>query len=194
MNQSGSEINLSMKNGGAYRIQLCVEPETNHTPGYLRGQLESGMAGLSSQSRWQRFASAVNKLSEEQLDYLSNIDGINHIAWCAFLLQDGKEKGIAIARYVKLPDEVDVAEFAITVLDEYQGQGIGYELIKKLIESAHANGLETLKGYIAPGNKRMLSLCERFDASIHRGDRSAIIARIAIKDNTADGENRPAQQ
>ncbi|WP_143556209.1 GNAT family N-acetyltransferase [Solemya velum gill symbiont] len=183
MNHSDSRTELHMKNGCAYYIQLCVEPETNHTPEYLREQLESGMAGLSSQSRWQRFAAPVNKMSEKQLDYLSNIDGKNHVAWCASLLQEGKEKGIAIARYVILHDEVGVAEFAITVLDDYQGQGIGYELIKKLIGSAKANDVNMLIGHIAPGNKRMLNLCKRFDASIQTEKSSSVIALISVKND-----------
>ncbi|OOZ42744.1 hypothetical protein BOW52_01785 [Solemya elarraichensis gill symbiont] len=170
-----------MKNGNAYHIQLCVEPETNHTPEFLRAQLENGMAGLSSQSRWQRFASPINTLSKEQLDYLSNIDGINHMAWCASLLQEGKERGIAIARYVKLPDEFGVAEFAITVMDAYQGQGIGYELIKKLVESASANRLNTLRGHVAPGNRRMLNLCKQCGASIQTEGHSSVVVEIDIK-------------
>ncbi|WP_370609548.1 GNAT family N-acetyltransferase [Solemya velum gill symbiont] len=107
----------------------------------------------------------------------------NHVAWCASLLQEGKEKGIAIARYVILHDEVGVAEFAITVLDDYQGQGIGYELIKKLIRSAKANDVNMLIGHIAPGNKRMLNLCKRFDASIQTEKSSSVIALISVKND-----------
>ncbi|WP_143557714.1 GNAT family N-acetyltransferase, partial [Solemya velum gill symbiont] len=88
-----------------------------------------------------------------------------------------------IARYVILHDEVGVAEFAITVLDDYQGQGIGYELIKILIGSAKANDVNMLIGHIAPGNKRMLNLCKRFDASIQTEKSSSVIALISVKND-----------
>lgn len=169
-----------MKNGTPYRIQLCIEPETQHTPEFLKDQIAKALESLSSQSRWQRFASPMNHLSEAQLDYLANLDGKDRVAWCASICTENNERGIGLARYMKLTDEDNVAEFAITVVDEFQGQGIGYELLKKLIETARGNYLEILRGYILSSNKHMLSLCERFDASLHQEDFSLIRADIVI--------------
>lgn len=169
-----------MQNGMPYQIQLCVEPGTQHSPEFLKEQIVKAFDSLSVQTRWQRFASPINSLTDKQLDYLVDLDGKNKAAWCASIHIDGEEKGIGLARYVKLPDKGNVAEFALTLVDEFQGQGIGYELLKKLLETARDNHLEKLRGYVLSGNKHMLSLCQRFDASFHADDSSFVIAEIAV--------------
>jgi len=135
---------------------------------------------MSSQSRWQQFFSSIKRLSDKQLDFLTNIDGKNRVALCASIQKNDKERGIGLARYVKLTDENNVAEFAITVIDEFQRQGVGYELLKRLTETARANHLEMLRGYVLATNKDMLSLCKRFDATIRATDSCSVIINIPI--------------
>lgn len=175
-----------MKNGTPYQIQLCVEPETQHSPECLKRQIANALDCMSSQSRWQRFASPINRLTDKQLDYLTNLDGKDRVAWCASICADDEERGIALARYVKLQDEKNVAEFAITVVDEFQGQCIGYELLQQLLKTARSNGLEILRGYVLSGNKHMLSLSRRFDASFHSEDSSFIIVDILVTTSVAN--------
>ena len=180
MKTQNSVAKFFMKDGSSYAIGLCVEPETEHTPEFLKVQIMNAIDCMSSQSRQLRFASPMKSLSDKQLDYLSNLDGKDRLAWCASIRTDTEERGIGLARYVKLADENDVAEFALAVVDEYQEQGIGYELLKKLIESARINGLKILRGFILPCNIHMLSLCRRFDASFHSDDSFYVIADIPI--------------
>ena len=171
---------LVMKNGTPYEIHLCVEPETGHTPEFLKGQITNAMRSMSTWSRWLRFASPARKLSDKQLDYLTTLDGKNRIAWCALIREKNRERGIGLSRYAKLTGENDIAEFAVTVVDEFQNQGVGYALLKKLIGSARDNGIAILRGYIQPGNKRMLSLCRRLRASISAEDTDCIKADIPV--------------
>jgi acetyltransferase len=176
-----SALDCRMKNGVPYKIEPCVEADTEHTPEFLKIQIASGFDRLSTQSRWQRFASPLSRLSASQLDYLTSLDGKDRVAWCAST-QEGKDvTGIGLARYVKSPDESGVAEFAITVVDAYQGQGVGYELLKRLIASAGSNHIAMLKGYILRSNKRMLALCKRFDAVFHDEDPTFLVAEIRVR-------------
>jgi GNAT superfamily N-acetyltransferase len=169
-----------MKDGSSYEIGLCVEPGTQHSSEFLKVQISNAMDSMSSQSRQKRFASPIKRLSEKQLDYLSNLDGKDRLAWCASIRTRNEERGIGLARYVKLVNENNVAEFAVAVVDEFQGQCIGYELLKKLIESAGINGLKILRGFILPSNMHMLSLCRRFNASFHSDDSFYVIADIPV--------------
>lgn len=155
-----------MNNGTPYRIQLCLEPERQHTQSFLKDQIVNAMEAMSGQSRWQRFASPVDKLSDSQLDYLTDLDGKERVAWCASVMTNKGERGIGLSRYMKLPEEEGVAEFAIAVVDEYQAQGIGYQLLKRLAGTAAENDLKILRGYILSGNRGMLVLCRRFAAHI----------------------------
>lgn len=125
---------------------------------------------MSGRSRWLRFASAVKELSDTQLDYLTDLDGKNRVAWCAATNTGNHPGGIGLARYIRLGDEPDVAEFAVSVVDEFQDQGVGYTLLKSLCESAKSNGIHTLRGYVLPQNKRMLRLAKHLRAAIHQAD------------------------
>lgn len=176
-----SALNCRMKNGVLYKIEPCVEEDTEHTPEFLKMQIASGFDRLSTQSRWQRFASPISRLSASQLDYLTSLDGKDRVAWCASTQETEGVTGIGLARYIKLPEEADVAEFAITVVDAFQGQGVGYDLLKQLIASAHNNHISILRGYVLRSNKRMLALCRRFDAVLHNEDPTFLVAEIVVR-------------
>jgi RimJ/RimL family protein N-acetyltransferase len=121
----------------------------------------------------------MNTLSDSQLDYLATLDNKDRLAWCAH--EEGDDmNGAGIARYVRLPDEPDIAEFAITIVDAYQGRGLGSILLGRLIESARENGIRILRGYVLPGNSAMIRLGKRFDAQIKHED-SALRVDIAVQ-------------
>jgi acetyltransferase len=133
---------------------------------------------MSCQSRHQRFAAPIVTLTDYQLDYLTNLDEKDRVAWCAFMQTETEERGIGLARYMRLDDEENVAEFAITVVDEFHGQGVGTELLNNLKETAKANAIEILRGYILQSNEAMLALCRRLGAETVREDASTIRADI----------------
>lgn len=85
-----------------------------------------------------------------------------------------------IARYIRLPGEASVAEFAVTVVDAFQGRGIGRQLMDRLIESARDNAIDTLRGYVLPDNERMLALCRRYGAAFVR-DRDFVEVGIGLR-------------
>ena len=54
------------------------------------------------------------------------------------------------------------AEISLTVLRDFWGQGIGSELMKRMIEFARESGLHSLFLYARADNERAISLYERF--------------------------------
>ena len=180
MSEPVHTFELNMRDGTPFRVQLCVEPGTAHSPEFLRGHIAEAFTRLSSQSRWQRFAAPVHQLSDWQLDYLTDIDNCDRVAWCASVGQGESETGIGLARYIRLQDEPDVAEFALTVVDAYQGQGVGSQLMQKLVESARANGVRAMRGYVLRGNQRMFSISRRFGAVISTADASTAVVEIDV--------------
>lgn len=161
-------LDLPMKNGAPYEIHRCVEPDLHFTRQLMKEQIRQAMKCMSTQSLWYRFAAPVHELSDEQLDYLTDLDGHDRVAWCAVTVQDGEYRGIGLSRYIRFSDQQDCAEFAVTVIDAFQGRGIGRALLEKLIESARDNGIRRLRGFVLPGNKRMLELCRHLRAEFHR--------------------------
>lgn len=159
---------LLMKNGTPFEIHDCLEPGEDFTRRRLKDEIQHAIRQMSVQSRWQRFFSPIHELSEKQLDILTTLDGKDRVAWCAVINHEGEYRGIGLSRYVRLPEAPDVAEFAVTVIDEFHGEGIGEALLEKLIQSAQENGIKHLRGYIFPSNKGMLALSRHFGADIHR--------------------------
>lgn len=49
----------------------------------------------------------------------------------------------------------------MVVTDEYQGKGLGTELVDMLISIAQEKGLESIYGTISPENRKMVRLCEK---------------------------------
>jgi acetyltransferase len=61
-----------------------------------------------------------------------------------------------------------LAEFAMLVKDSAQGQGIGTELMGRLIDIGKDEGLERMQGEILPDNVAMRRICEKFGFEIRR--------------------------
>lgn len=151
------------------RAQLrCVRAEDKEL-------LREGFARLSPESRYRRFLSAKNHLSDHELRYLTEVDGDRHFAIGARRLDaDGVEaEGLAIARYVRLPEQPEVAEAAIAVVDPMQGQGLGTLLLRRLVEAAIERGVKRFRCVVLASNDPMRHLLESLGLEVqesHDGD------------------------
>lgn len=119
-----------------------------------RDGLDSALHSLSSLSLRRRFFSAAAP-SEALVDYLIDIDFVDHFAWLAF---DGQTRtGVAVARYIRSPGD-GTAEMAFTTLDAYQGRGVGTFLLGALGVTAGMAGIDTLVGHVLDDNRAMRSV------------------------------------
>lgn len=80
----------------------------------------------------------------------------------------GKEI-LAIGRLTKLPGTSD-GEFAMLVIDEEQGRGLGSELLRRLVEVGRDEGLDRIVADILRENRPMQKVCRRLGFEIVRGD------------------------
>jgi RimJ/RimL family protein N-acetyltransferase len=124
--------------------------------------LIDGFRRLSPQSKRFRFLSAISRLLPAQVTYFTDIDNKNHCAWGA---QDIKKnfRGVGIARYIRIGETPSTAEFAITIVDDYQKKGIGTLLFCLLLRSALENGISVLIGYCHPENAAIHKMLTKFN-------------------------------
>ena len=115
--------------------------------------LRRGFEMLSPQSRYRRFFSMVDHLSERQLRYFTEVDFVDHVAWIAEI-PDGI--GLGVARWIRLKDEPQVAEGAVTVVDPYQNRGIGKALLWLGARSALEAGIEAIRVSVLSENDPVL--------------------------------------
>jgi RimJ/RimL family protein N-acetyltransferase len=102
-----------------------------------KARLAEGLRRLSQETIRRRFLAAKPRFTSAELRYLTEIDGVDHIALVA---TDGDDL-VAVARCVRLPDRPDTAEMAIVVGDPYQGRGLGRALATALADAAVAAGI-----------------------------------------------------
>lgn len=131
-----------------------------------RAGLAAGFARLSDRSRRQRFLAPLRRLTQGQLRYLTELDYDDHMAWGAVDLSVRPFRGAGVARYVRLDDDPASAEVAVTVIDAYQGRGLGTLLLTLLARTATANGIESFCGTVADDNRPMLGLLGQAGAAI----------------------------
>lgn len=131
-----------------------------------KAALARGLSQLSPHSRYLRFHTPVVELSEAQLAYLTEVDFVDHVAWVALDPYAREDPGMAVARYVRLPDAPRVAEAAVTVADSYQARGVGSLLLGVLARSARERGIDTFRCFVLAENTGMLRIFERLGTTV----------------------------
>jgi len=126
--------------------------------------IENAFKQLSSRSRYLRFLSARKRLSKNDLKYLTELDYLNHYAWVAETSYKAKPRIISVVRFIRIPASREVAEAAVTVIDQYQGRGLGSILFWILSETALNLGIRYFAVYVHPGNNRVIDWCDRLCA------------------------------
>jgi RimJ/RimL family protein N-acetyltransferase len=132
-----------------------------------KDRLVDAFARLSETSRYHRFGTAVRRLTDEQLRYLTEIDYDDHMAWVALDPVAVGRPGLGVARYVRLPAEPEIAEAAVTVVDSRQGLGLGTLLLGVLGLSALAHGIRSFRAYVLEENQAVQDLFAGLGATMH---------------------------
>ena len=126
--------------------------------------LADGFARLSPRSRRMRFLGAKTTLSAAELRYFTEVDHHDHEAIGALSAADGR--GVGIARYVRDADDPQAAEIAVTVVDDWQGRGLGTELLSRLSDRARQAGIHRFTALAAAENVAVAGLARSLGACL----------------------------
>jgi len=79
------------------------------------------------------------------------------------LVVDGQEKGersiLGVARLSKLRGTDEDARFTMLISDNHQGQGLGKELMKRIIQIGRNEKIKNIIAMMSPENDAMQKLC-----------------------------------
>ncbi len=151
------ESDVVLADGGTVRLRPV---RARDAPALLKLYEE-----LSDESVYLRFFSPVPRPTAAQLERLTAVDYVDHMALVAQL----GDSLVAIARYDRVGAER--AEVAFTVRDDQQGRGLGTLLLEHLAVVARANGVRLFSADTLPTNTRMLGVFK--DAGWHAEHRFA---------------------
>jgi RimJ/RimL family protein N-acetyltransferase len=145
----GDEFRLR---GGATVVIRPVQPADSSL-------LKEGFHNLSAVSRYRRFLFDRPDPTDAEARELTRLDHRNHEAIVAVDQKDGA--GAGIARYVR--DDVDRsrAVVAVTVVDSWQGRGLGTELFRRLTARARAEGIDHFEAHMIVGDDQARRMFER---------------------------------
>jgi RimJ/RimL family protein N-acetyltransferase len=121
-----------------------------------------GLARISAETSRRRFFAVRFRFSDAELDAMTRLDGEARYALGATVRgEDGSTEPVGVARFARLPDAPDTAEVAVLVVDAFQGQGVGRELLHRLAAYARRKGIARFRGLTLPENRPIIRLLSR---------------------------------
>jgi acetyltransferase len=121
-----------------------------------------------------RFFSMVKRLTHDSLIRLCHLDYDREMALVAARRDGGRPHLLGVSRYY-LDPETRTAEFAVTVGDPWQGQGLGWHLMERLIEVARQRGVKRLAGPVLRENTAMLKLAQELGFTVQPTAESSVV-------------------
>ena len=127
-----------------------------------RRLMREGFDKLSNQSRFFRFLAPHGDLSEAELDRFTEENTDEHFAIGAASVGVETDMPLATARYVRVSEGANVAEFALTIIDSHQKLGLGSLLLRCLADVAVDSGITGFRAVLHHGNTGMKALLRSF--------------------------------
>jgi acetyltransferase len=122
-----------------------------------------------------RFFGSVTELSATEIDKLTELSHRHEMAFIALDEDSGHMLGL-----VRLIDELDekTAQFAILVRSRLKGHGLGWLLMRRVIDYAKEKGLRRVYGDVLAENTTMLQMCA--ELGFHAEDVGSDIRRVVL--------------
>jgi GNAT superfamily N-acetyltransferase len=146
-----------------------------------KAKIAAALDQLSARSRLFRFGATLDRLSPEELAHLTELDYRTHVAWGALAIDLPGEPGIAVARFIRHPEDPGTAECAITVIDAWQRRGLGKVLLQTLLVSAAEQGVERLVRRVHPENEAAVQLVRSMGGRVSPADGGALLLEVPVQ-------------
>jgi acetyltransferase len=160
--------------GGEHILIRRAEPEDKAL--YL-----DFLRDVSAEDLRLRFFAHIRELSAAEADKLGHLDYSHEMVFVAVEEHTGEMLGL-----VRLKDELDeqTAEFAILVRTRLKGHGVGWLLMRRVIDYAKEKDLRRVYGDVLAANASMLQMTA--ELGFHEEDIGAGLRRVVL--NLKGGE------
>ena len=148
---------FTMKNGKDVSLRLIRRDDEP-----MMAQFHQTLSGRSVYMRYFCSLSLESRVAHDRLVRICHVDGEREVA----LVVDYTNKGtgqqqiLGVGRLIKL-DAHNEAEVAILVSDRYQKQGLGTELLRRLINIARSRKLHRVSGELLRDNLAMQTIVKK---------------------------------
>jgi acetyl coenzyme A synthetase (ADP forming)-like protein len=173
------EIDTALRDGGVVRFRPIKPTDAE--------KLHEHFHRLGPESRYFRFFRVKKDLSPEELEYFTNVDYENRMAFVAVHEDDI----IAVGRYDRVEDDPQQGEVAFVVEDAHQNRGIGSQLLQLMTTYARRRGVTGFRAFVLPENVQMMRL---FRNSGYRLERTLDEGVYSVSFPVADSEDTRAAE
>jgi RimJ/RimL family protein N-acetyltransferase len=130
--------------------------------------LSDGLRRLSDESVHRRFLTPKRTFTSGELRYLTEINGVDHVALVAENPEHPVPHLIAVGRFIRLAEDPEAAEVAITVADDWQGRGLGSLVGTHLVHAARNRGIRRFTATMAASNRPAHRLMARLTSHLEQ--------------------------
>jgi acetyltransferase len=161
----------TLKNGTSITIRP-IRPEDEP----LMIQFHKTLSEQSVYFRYFHLVKLSQRIAHDRLTRICFIDYDREMALVADYKQPETDihEILAVARLSKLHGTRE-AEFALLISDRYQCQGLGTELLKRLLQVGHDEQLECISAEILADNSVMQRVCEKLSFQLQATDDSSVL-------------------
>jgi len=161
------ELHETMRGGERVLIRRMRPEDVALYPDFL--------SDVSAEDQRLRFFARIGELSAAEIDRLAHLDYRREMAFIALDEDTGRMLGL-----VRLKDELDekTAEFAILVRSRLKGHGLGWLLMRRVIDYAKEKGLQRVYGDVLVENTTMLQMCA--ELGFHAMDVGSHTRRVVL--------------
>jgi nucleotide-binding universal stress UspA family protein/GNAT superfamily N-acetyltransferase len=161
---------VKLRDGSRARLRPIVAGD--------REILAAAVERMSDESRYRRFFSLTNVLSQDQLAYLTEVDHVDHEAIIA--IEPGTGSALGVARFVRRRSEPATAEVAFAVIDEWQGRGLGRALLTALTARARQEGVSSFYALVQHGNEKSMNMLSGINLpeTVSLGPESELLVKL----------------
>jgi len=170
-----SEVHETVRGGERVLIRRVRPEDMALYPDFL--------ADVSADDLRLRFFAHIAELSAAEMDRLTHLDYRHDMAFIALDEDTGRMLGL-----VRLRDELDeeTSEFAILLRSRLKGHGLGWLLMRHVIDYAKEKGLRRVFGDVLVENTTMLQMCA--ELGFYEKDIGSHIRRVVLDLENFDGQ------
>lgn len=169
-----------LKNGQAVRIRYVTRRD--------RALVEHSFSRLSERSRFLRFHSVRDSLTDAELNRITDARNTDTVAIGAETMP--ARAPVGLAHFIRLSPGGPTAELALTITDPCQRLGAGRLLLDCLVRSAAQCGIVTLLAFVHRENRGMKRLLRAYPWANRRSDAWDLEITLSVADMIAAGAER----
>jgi acetyltransferase len=136
--------------------------------------------GLSRETLYLRMQYYAAQLARHDLERLLDLDYVDRLAVAGLVRADGSERIVGVSRFARI-EGTSRAECAIVVADDWQGCGLGTELMRTLTQAALARRYTCLEGETLAENVGVSAWARRFGFNVRTQPGSGGLVKVSLE-------------